>query len=175
VRKLVLLAPAYRRAGAMDPPAQVPAEGAAMNTQSHEDFLANWDRQIGCPSQYDPAAGEAVWTQMIASDPAGATWGPGVRRSPLVTAWGWSSAAAAKVQAPTLMVAGAHDKQVPPERVRDLYTDLGARQKVFVELACSSHNALWERNHLLLFQASLDWLTKGSVNGSEQGELRLGY
>jgi fermentation-respiration switch protein FrsA (DUF1100 family) len=72
-------------------------------------------------------------------------------------------------------VAGAHDKQVPPERVRDLYTDLGSKQKVMVDLACSSHNALWERNHLLLFQASLEWLTKGTVGGMEQGVARLGY
>ena len=76
---------------------------------------------------------------------------------------------------PTLMVSGENDKQVPPERVRNLYDDLGSRQKVFVDLACSSHNAMWEKNHLLLFRASLEWLTKGTVNGSEQGTLRLGY
>ena len=57
---------------------------------------------------------------------------------------------------PTLMVAGAHDKQVPPERVRELSRISAPQQKVFVDLACSSHNAMWERNHLLLFQASLD-------------------
>jgi fermentation-respiration switch protein FrsA (DUF1100 family) len=73
------------------------------------------------------------------------------------------------------MVSGAHDKQVPPERVRDLYADLGSPNKVFVDLACSSHNAMWEKNHLLLFNASLEWLTKGSVQGNHEGTLRLGY
>ena len=34
---------------------------------------------------------------------------------------------------------------------------------------------MWERNHLLLFQASLEWLTKGAVNGQEQGMLKIGY
>jgi hypothetical protein len=34
---------------------------------------------------------------------------------------------------------------------------------------------MWERNHLLLFQASLEWLTRGTVNGVEQGIVRLGY
>jgi hypothetical protein len=34
---------------------------------------------------------------------------------------------------------------------------------------------MWERNHLLLFRASLDWLTQGSVNGTKEGILRLGY
>ena len=80
-----------------------------------------------------------------------------------------------KTQTPTLMVTGQHDKQVPPDRVRDLYTDLAAPQKLFIDLACSSHNAMWEKNHLLLFRASLEWLTLGSVNGMKEGTLRLGY
>ena len=150
VQRMVLLAPAYNRAAPAAPPAQVPANGAAMNTQSHAEFTANWDRQTGCPDQYDPAASAAVWAQMIESDPVGATWGLGVRRAPQVTTWGWGSASVAKTRIPTLMVSGAHDKQVAPERVRDLYTDLGSQQKVFVDLACSSHNAMWEKNHLLL-------------------------
>ena len=80
-----------------------------------------------------------------------------------------------KTTTPTLMVAGVHDKQVAPARVSDLYADLGARDKVFVDLACSSHNAMWESNHLLLFRASLEWLTQGTVNGAREGRLRLGY
>jgi pimeloyl-ACP methyl ester carboxylesterase len=175
VRKLVLLAPAYNRSAKGEPPAQVPASGPAMNTQSREEFIANWNRQVGCPDQYDPAVSESVWSTMIESDPVGATWGGGVRRAPQVTTWGWTSAVVAKTRIPTLMVSGVHDKQVPPERVRDLYADLGSAQKVFVDLACSSHNAMWERNHLLLFRASLEWLTKGTVNGMEQGSVRLGY
>jgi pimeloyl-ACP methyl ester carboxylesterase len=175
VRKLVLLAPAYNRDAAGTPPAQVPANGAAMTTQSHDEFTANWDRQVGCPDQYDPAVSQAVWSAMLDSDPVGATWGTGVRRAPQVTSWGWNGAVVAKMKTPVLMVTGAHDKQVPPERVRNLYQDLGSSQKVLVDLACSSHNAMWEKNHLLLFRASLEWLTKGTVNGSEQGTLKLGY
>jgi hypothetical protein len=34
---------------------------------------------------------------------------------------------------------------------------------------------MWERNHLLLFRAALDWLTKGTVNGLETGIVKLGY
>jgi hypothetical protein len=34
---------------------------------------------------------------------------------------------------------------------------------------------MWERNHLLLFRASLDWLTQGTVEGKKEGMLRLGY
>jgi pimeloyl-ACP methyl ester carboxylesterase len=175
VRKLVLLAPAYNRNASATPPGQVPANGAAMTTQSRAEFDANWDRQVGCPAQYDQPTSDAVWSAMMASDPVGATWGTGVRRAPQVTSWGWTQAAVAKTQVPVLMVSGAHDKQVSPDRVRELYTDLGSKQKVFVDLACSSHNAMWEKNHLLLFRASLEWLSKGTVNGNEQGMLKLGY
>jgi len=116
-----------------------------------------------------------VWSEMTASDSVGATWGSGVRRAPQVTTWGWTAAVVAKTQIPTLMVSGAHDKQVNPDRVRELYTDLGSSKKVFVDLACSSHNAMWEKNHLLLFKASLEWLMLGSVQGKQEGMLRLGY
>ncbi len=175
VAKLVLLAPAYNRAASADAPAQVPANGAAYNTQSRDEFIANWDRQVGCSDQYDAPTRDSVWSEMLASDPVGATWGGGVRRAPQVTSWGWTTAAVSKTQIPALMVSGAHDKQVNPDRVRELYNDFGSAKKVFVDLACSSHNAMWEKNHLLLFKASLEWLTQGTVQGKQEGMLRLGY
>jgi pimeloyl-ACP methyl ester carboxylesterase len=146
-----------------------------MNTQSREEFIANWDRQVGCPAQYEPGALESIWSEMLLSDSVGATWGGGVRRAPQVTTWGWTTAVVSKMQIPTLMISGAHDKQVNPDRVRELYADLGSPKKVFVDLACSSHNAMWEKNHLLLFKASLEWLTQGTVEGKQVGTLRLGY
>ncbi len=175
VQRLVLLAPAYGRGASPTAPAQVPATGAAFNTQTRAEFFANWDRQVGCPNQYTPAAADAVWAQMLDSDSIGATWGPGVRRAPQETIWGWNLALASRLAVPTLLVSGAHDKQVAPDGVRTLYNDLTVKHKVFVDLACSSHNALWENNHLLLFKASLEWLTKGSVEGNETGMLKLGY
>jgi pimeloyl-ACP methyl ester carboxylesterase len=48
VERLVLLAPAYSLEGG-ERPAKVPADGAAMSTQSHAEFTAGWDRQVGCP------------------------------------------------------------------------------------------------------------------------------
>ena len=174
VSRIVLLAPAYNRSAADHPPAPLPAKGAAFNTQSHDEFLAGWNRQVVCRDQYDPAAAESVWSKMLESDPVGATWGPGVRRAPQTTTWGWNAGMAGKTDIPTLMVAGEHDKAVPPARVRDLYADLGSKQKVFIDLACASHNAMWERNHLVLFRASLEWLSEGTVNGKREGTLRLG-
>ena len=174
VSKLVLLAPAYNRAMPLEQPS-APFTAAPMNTQSRPEFVANWDRQVGCAEQYQPAASESVWSGMVKSDPLGATWGSGVRRAPSVPTWGWNGSVVAKMQTPTLMVSGAHDKQVSPDRVRELYTDIGAAKKVFIDLACSSHNAMWEKNHLLLFRASLEWLTSTTVNGKPEGMQRLGY
>ncbi|MGE0043701.1 MAG: alpha/beta hydrolase [Vicinamibacterales bacterium] len=174
VDKLVLLAPAYNREAPDAPPA-LPRDGTAFNTQSERDFAANWDRQIGCDDQFDPAVRAAVWADMLQSDPVGASWGTGVRRAPSTTTWGWNAAMAAKVGAPTLLVSGVHDKQVPPARVRPLLDDLGAARKVLVDLACSSHMAMWERNHLLLFEASYEWLTTGQLGETTSGVVRLGY
>jgi pimeloyl-ACP methyl ester carboxylesterase len=175
VARLVLLAPGYRRESAQTPPQPSPAVGVAFNAQSHADFTANWDRQVGCRNQYEPEAAAVVWAEMLASDPVGASWGQGVRRAPNTTTWGFGRAAVERMQTPTLMVAGVHDKQVLPERVREYFEDLGAQNKVLLDLGCASHNAMWESNHLLLFRASLEWLTAGTVEGMANGVVRLGY
>jgi len=112
---------------------------------------------------------------MIESDPVGATWGTGMRRAPNTTTWGWSTEVVGKMRTPTLMVTGIYDKQVAPERVRELYADLGSKGKVLIDLGCSSHNAMWEKNHLILFRASLQWLVSGSVDGMKEGILKMGY
>jgi pimeloyl-ACP methyl ester carboxylesterase len=174
VRRLVVLAPAYDRTTTAAASARTVADGVPMNTQSRQDFDANWDRQVGCADQYDRTAANSVWSEMLASDPVGATWGPGVRRAP-ETAGTWTPSMAAKLTTPFLMISGVHDKQVAPDRVRELYADIGSSDKVFIDLACSSHNAMWERNHLLLFRASLEWLTQGTVNGMKSGMIKLGY
>ena len=73
------------------------------------------------------------------------------------------------------MVTGAIRQASSTGSCARLYADLGAERKVFIDLACSSHNAMWEKNHLLLFKASAEWLTKGTVNGVQSGMLKLGY
>jgi pimeloyl-ACP methyl ester carboxylesterase len=174
VERLVLLAPGYNRNGSATAPAPRP-DAVTFNTQNKAEFDANWDRQLGCPDQFDPAVRAVVWSEMLASDPVGRTWGTGVRRAPTVPSWGYNKAVVAANRTPTLMIAGAHDAQVPPSRVRELYEDLASPDKVFIELACSSHNAMWERNHLLMFAASLEWLQKGTVNGQKNAALKIGF
>ena len=175
VDRLVLLAPAYGRTRSSNPPDSLPAPGVAFNKQSLQDFTANWNRQTGCDNQYSLPVKNAVWGAMLASDPVGATWGTGVRRAPSTTVWGWNQEVVAKTHNPMLLVSPVHDKQVPAARVRELYEDLGSEQKVLLDLACSSHNAMWEMNSDILFNATLQWLRDGSVDGMTNGELKKGY
>ena len=175
VSSLILLAPAYSRTRAADPPVSLPAPGTAMTKQSWQDFITNWDRQVGCPAQYDPGVAAAVWSGMLKSDPVGATWGPGVRRAPGVTVWGWDLERVRTTRIPTLLVAGVHDAQVSPARVSELYEDLGSERKVFIDLGCASHNAMWEENRHILYDASLQWLRSASVDGASSGVLQRGY
>jgi len=174
VSRIVLLAPAYTADMPAEQPSRPPS-GAAFTTQSLADFTANWNRQIGCADQYDPQAAAAIWSEMLASDPVGATWGSGVRRAPRTAVWGWNRDVVGHMQTPMLLVAAVHDAQVAPDRVRLLYEHLGSPQKLLLDLGCASHNAMWERVHALLFDASLEWLRSGTVNGMERAVVRLGY
>jgi pimeloyl-ACP methyl ester carboxylesterase len=174
VDRLVLLAPAYSRTRRADPP-ELPAPGLPMGLQDRDRFIQNWDRQVGCANQYEPEVAEAVWQEMLLSDPVGASWGRGYRRAPQTTTWGWNQEIVEKTDAPALIVSPPHDAQVPPERVRELFADFGAEDKLLLDLACTSHSAMWERNHLLLFEASREWLSEGTVEGQRNGTVRLGY
>ena len=174
VSKLVLLAPAYSRSSPSDEPAAAPG-GVAMTSQSRATFDANWLRQAGCENQYDAAVADSVWSEMIASDPVGATWGPGIRRAPRTLVWGWNAQTAGRQTTPALLIAPVHDAQVAAERVRELYDDYGAEEKVLIDLGCASHNAMWERVHGLMFAASLEWLESTTIDGTSQGVVRLGY
>ena len=175
ISRLVVLAPAYRADMDAGPPAVLPAVEHPLTFQSQADFKANWDGQAPCAGQYEPAAAGAVWSEMAKSDPAGAKWGPGGRRAPSVPSWGFNKEVVAKMTTPFLMVTGENDKQIAPALVHQLYDDLGSPQKVIIDLACSSHNAMWEKNHLMLFQASADWLSTGKVDGMDSGIIKKGY
>ena len=74
-----------------------------------------------------------------------------------------------------MAIAPADDAAVAPERVRELYADYGADNKVLLDLGCAAHGAMWEANHALLFAASLEWLRSGTVEGEASGVIRIGY
>ncbi|MDP2285346.1 MAG: alpha/beta hydrolase, partial [Pseudohongiella sp.] len=175
VGRVVLLAPAYNRNRSADAPATVPVPGPAFTKQSERDFFNGWNRQSSCTNQYDPQVAATIWQDMLASDPVGATWGTGVRRAPSTAVWGWTREVVGNTRAPMLLVAGILDVQVPAARVTEMYEDLGASEKVLLDLGCASHNAMWELNAPLLFDASLQWLRDGSVDGQTTGVVRKGY
>jgi pimeloyl-ACP methyl ester carboxylesterase len=179
VSRMVLLAPAYNngaaRAAAPAATQAAPARGSAFNVQTHDDFAQNWNRQAPCVGQYEQGAFDSVWHEMLASDPVGASWDPPARRAPATAPGpGWTQDMAKNSKIPTLMFSGQNDGQVNPQNVRNLYADIGS-DRVFVDLACSSHNAMWEKNHVLMFAASREWLDKGTVNGQKNVMLKLGY
>jgi pimeloyl-ACP methyl ester carboxylesterase len=172
VASVVILAPAYNRQAAATA-AEAPIAGVAITKQSKTDFLNQWNGQATCVNQYESTVAEAVWSEMLASDPVGAKWGSGVRRAPRVPTFGWTTKEVAATQTPMMVVAGLTDGQVNPDRVRELYADLGAKQKVLVELPCSSHNAMWEHDAAQLFDASYQWLHGQSFQGKSSGQFVL--
>jgi len=175
VGRLVLLAPAYIRNRSDVAPDSIPVAGPTFTKQSRSDFFNNWNRQSVCEDQYQQITAESVWQAMLESDPVGSTWGTGVRRAPRTTTWGWGPQTVADTEHAMLLVAPIHDAQVPVARVRDLYADLGSENKVLLDLACSSHNAMWEMNHEILFADSIEWLRSGTVSGERSGVVQRGY
>jgi pimeloyl-ACP methyl ester carboxylesterase len=175
VDRIVVLAPAYNRDGLAAPPNPLPAmNDGSMSVQSRKNFVANWNRQVGCAGQYEAAAAKTIFDETLASDPVGATWSDGVQRAPMVPTWGFNKAAVAGVKTPYLMISGEHDKPVPPQRVRELYEDLGSADKVLIDLGCSSHNARWEKHRKLVFDATVQWLRTAQLNGMRSGTVRMG-
>jgi pimeloyl-ACP methyl ester carboxylesterase len=135
---------------------------------------------VQCADQFDPGVRDVVWSNLLGSDPLGAGWGPGVRRAPRWSGWprgvtwGWNAERAAAVQAPALLISGELDQTVPQQDVRELYGDLHVADKMLIDMACSSHFAMWESRHLIPLRPSLEWLSQGTVDGQAQGTLRLG-
>lgn len=174
VDRLVLLAPAYSRDSSPEAP-EAPDQRPAMTSQSRSDYLDGWDGPESCPNQHDPVVDTVVFSEMLKSDPIGATWGSGIRRAPNVVVWGWNEQAVRRSTTPLLAIAAVYDVNVIPERVRELYADYGADEKVLIDLGCASHRAMWESVHGLMFEASLEWLKSGTVNGESNGTIRMGY
>ena len=82
--------PAYNRDGARSRRRSRPRRHGLQHAVARR-VHANWDRQVGCPEPVRSAVRDAVWAEMLASDPVGATWGTGVRRAPSTTTWGWNA------------------------------------------------------------------------------------
>ena len=171
VDKLFLYAGSYNRSQPSDPPAHPPLPGVPTGIDTRERLYRDWDANVGCPHQFDPAAREAVWRTTLSYDPVGSTWGTeGVSRFPVGIEWGWNQEFARMVVAPTLMIGGELDLQVPPAQLRALYEDIGSADRVLVQVACAGQQMVWEYQRFVLFNASLQWLRDGSYHGAQRGE-----
>jgi pimeloyl-ACP methyl ester carboxylesterase len=167
VKRLVLYAPSYDRLEPSDPPSELPETGVPLTVRTIASFFSNWDRQVRCTNQFTPAIRDVLRATILDFDPVGRTWGTPSNilwRAPVQnTRWGWNPASAGLIEAPTLLIRGDLDTQVPVDQVRALYEDLVGvpDHRVFVHVACAAHQLVWENQHLILLGASAEWLRDG--------------
>jgi pimeloyl-ACP methyl ester carboxylesterase len=169
VEKIFLYDPRYNR---LDPslPPTLPEPGVPMRVQPVTDF-SGWDTEVKCDNQYTPAIREVMTQVRREFDPLGRTWGAaGVRRFPVQgTLFGWNPSIASQISIPTLIIAGDLDMTTGVTQGRDLYSDLPNDHKVFVHVACASHQMVWENQHMILLRSSREWLYHGTFAGSTSG------
>jgi pimeloyl-ACP methyl ester carboxylesterase len=182
VEKLFLLAPGrYYPLSPSDPPAALPLPGVPVTVLASGQFHNAWDADVKCENQFPPQIRDVITSTMLDFDPLGSTWGTaGVRRAPVWNSppgflnWGWNTGLANQVKAPTLIIRGDLDNLVPLGDLQSLYRDLGGvQQKVFVHVACASHYLPWENQHMVLLQASEEWLLHGTFAGQESGSFAV--
>lgn len=150
-----------------------PRPGYPMSLQTRDDFeKKRWDPDVRCPGQVEPGVRDALWKAIMDWDRTGASWGPaeGVMRGRAATQFGWTRELAAKVTPPTLVMVGEFDRLAERKTV---YQQLGATDKVFVNVTCASHFMVWEKQHRALQDASVEWLQTGTLKGLKRGELRV--
>jgi pimeloyl-ACP methyl ester carboxylesterase len=128
----------------------------------------------GCEGYHSPAIRDLAWNETVATDPMRERWKGALRQLPALN-YGMNEELAKRVRTPFAMVTGALDTVVKPQAVREFYADLGSSDKVLVDLACASHFAMWEKNRMLVFKASLDWIRDGKIQGMSRGEMKMAY
>jgi pimeloyl-ACP methyl ester carboxylesterase len=169
VSRMFLLAPDYARNWSMDKPTLTPTPMIAPMNRGRDA-----PPPAGCEGYYDPAIRDLARKESVALDPVGTQWGGAFRQLPSLK-YGMNPEGAKRIRVPIAMAAGALDTVVLPARVKEFYEDLGSADKIFIDLGCASHSAMWEKHRGLLFKASLDWIRDGKIEGKNRGELKMGY
>jgi len=151
-----------------------PAAGFPVQLQTRDDMeRLRWDPDVRCPRQVEPGARDAVLKSIMEWDRIGESWGKdGAMRGRVATNFGWTEELSRKVTSPTLVVVGEFDRLV--ER-RTVYEQIASKEKVFLDVACASHFLVWEKQHKVLHESSLEWLRDGNVKGVKNGEFRVDY
>jgi pimeloyl-ACP methyl ester carboxylesterase len=168
VSQVFVLAPDYGRDWSADKPRSVTPMSVLMKRGPDNPPPA------GCEGQYDPAIRDLAWKESVEAQGVGPQWGGALQQLPPL-AYGINQELAKQVGVPFAMATGALDTVVKPQTVRAFYEDLGSTDKVLIDLACSGHPAMWEKNRMLLFKASLEWIRDGKIAGMSRGEMKLGY
>ena len=171
VDRVVLFAGGKPRHGLKIP--EQPGPGSPIKLQTRESLeKKRWDPAVRSPDQVEPGIRDIVWKQTMDWDRIGAGWGPtgGVMRIPNRTDFGWTPGLAAKLSAPTLIMTGEFDN--PEDRIA-VYEQIGARYKAFLKIACGSHFIQWEKQHGVLFAASLEWLSTGKLRDKRTGRFSV--
>ena len=176
VDRLVMLSPGVRSRSPRRAGARHFGKPATNVAKTRKRCPRSGTSQVQCADQVDPAIRQAIWQEGLLAD--GVSWAPGMRRVPTFPTFFWNRTLATRLRNPTLIIEGDNDAMAPvsmPDAIRAAFTDVGSPSKVYAELPCSSHFAMWETRHLAMFEASRDWLRDGQVNGSGAGEIRLGH
>ncbi|BCL13087.1 alpha/beta fold hydrolase [Micromonospora sagamiensis] len=198
VSSLLLVAPIFPLQGrsTYDPPlledaisAPVGLYGFPMHIEDKTFFKAGWDSQldtVNCPDQRDDANNvvDVVWNAIMANDPRGSSWGPGVTRVRNVYWWGWNSSIVSAdrtdlgTRVPLLIIYGARDTTANnpasfsgPLSVPDLYYAVQGHRKLMYRLDCAGHFVVWERQREHLYRLSKEWLNSPdhSIDGNSTG------
>ncbi len=176
VDKLFLYAPIYDRLEPAGPPAVLPEAGVPLAIRTISGFYTTWNNQVKCANQFNPGIRDVIRTRMLDFDPLGSIWGSEeLWRAPFQnTRWGWNPQFARQVKAPTLVILGDLDATVPPVQGSNLFADLvSVPQKVFVHVACTAHQIVWENQHMVLLDASVEWLKQGTYRGNFNGSFAV--
>ncbi len=169
VSRVFLLAPDYGRSWSMDKPTPTPTPMIVSMKRP-----ADAPPPAGCEGYFDPSVRDLARKESEAVDDMSAKWGGAVRALPSLK-YGMNQESAKRIRIPYAMATGALDTVVVPATVRAFYEDVGSTDKVFIDLACSSHSAMWEKHRMLIFKASLEWIREGRIDGKSRGELKMGY
>jgi pimeloyl-ACP methyl ester carboxylesterase len=171
VDRLFLYAPTYDPKQPSAPPTKPLEPGVPTSLRTVASFIAGWDKQVSCQNQVTPAVRDVLRSTILQMDPIGSTWGtqPLWRAPNQSSRWGWNRQAAQQVNAPTLIIRGDLDMNVPENQPLQLLNDLTVKQKVFVHVACAAHQLVWENQHMVLLRASEEWLRHGTFAGRQSG------
>lgn len=150
------------------PTEQVPPPGYAMSIFNRDRFQ-DWADERFCDDQLDTNLVDSIWEQTLQTDNEGPEWLAGYVRHPLFESWGLTADTVASIQIPALLLAGEHDNLAPALSVFVLYNDLGADNKVMIEVNRTAHSPYWENRSQDVYSLCTQWLNTQQIDDHTTG------